>query len=171
VGRFRHHLQQHLVRPASRFFGPRELRLALLALLREEPSHGYELMTRLEARLGGSYQASAGAIYPTLQQLEDEGLVRVESRDGKKVHLPTAAGKRELEAHRRDVERIWARAQSWSEWGIFSDPSAAEIVAPALRLAKAALRAVLHEPDAIDDVRAIFDAARDQIERIGRRRR
>lgn len=166
-----HRLGRHLFRPASRFFGPRELRLALLALLNEEPCHGYELMTRLETRLGGSYQASAGAIYPTLQQLEDENLVRVEARDGKKIYLPTAAGRRELDAHARDVERIWTRARSWNDWGVFSDPGAAEIVAPALRLAKAALKTVLHDPGVIDEVRAIFDGAREQIERLRKRRR
>jgi DNA-binding PadR family transcriptional regulator len=166
-----HRLRRHLFRPSGRFFGPRELRLALLALLHDEPSHGYELMTRLEARLGGSYQASAGAIYPTLQQLEDEGLLRVEVADGKKKHVPTDAGLRELAAHQRDVEAIWERAESWSEWGIFSDPSAAEIVGPALRLAKTALKTILHDPDAIDEVRAILDNARDQIDRMRKRRR
>jgi DNA-binding PadR family transcriptional regulator len=166
-----HRLGRHLFRPAGRFFEPRELRLALLALLAEEPCHGYELMTRLEERLGGSYQASAGAIYPTLQQLEDESLVRIEVADGKKKYHPTAAGRRELDAHRGDVDRIWERAQSWSEWGMFSDPRAAEIVGPALRLAKAALKAVLHDPDTTDEVRAIFDQARADIERIRRRRR
>jgi DNA-binding PadR family transcriptional regulator len=157
--------------PTGRFFGPRELRLALLSLLSDQPSHGYELMTRLEERCGGAYQASAGAIYPTLQQLEDEGLVRVELVDERKVHHVTAAGRRQLAAHQSDVDEIWSRADRWSDWGVLTDPSAAEIVGPALRLAKAALRAVVHDPLLTDEVRAIFDGARDQIERLGKRRR
>jgi DNA-binding PadR family transcriptional regulator len=169
---FRRRLAAGLARvPRGRFFGPRELRLALLALLGEKPSHGYELMTRLEARCGGAYQASAGAVYPTLQQLEDEGFVRVELDEGRKGHHLSAAGRRELADHTPDVERIWARADQWSEWGMFTDPGAAEIVGPALRLAKAALKAVVHDPDATDEVRAIFEAARDQIERLVRRRK
>jgi DNA-binding PadR family transcriptional regulator len=59
----------------GRFFGPGEVRLALLSLVAEAPSHGYELMKKLEERSAGVYRASAGTVYPTLQQLEDEGLI------------------------------------------------------------------------------------------------
>src|SRR5262249_33790249 len=113
--------------PGGRFFGPGELRLALLSLLGEQPGHGYELMNRLAERAGGAYHASAGAIYPTLQQLEDEGLLRVDAGGEKKVHHLTAAGKRELQSREADVERIWRRADSWSDWSVFRDPNAAEI--------------------------------------------
>src|ERR1700688_4204820 len=58
----------------GRFFGPGEIRLALLSMLEAGPKHGYELMKELEAKSGGIYKASAGAIYPALQQLEDEEL-------------------------------------------------------------------------------------------------
>ena len=51
------------------------MRLAILSLLADGPRHGYELMKLLQERSGGVYRASAGTIYPTLQQLEDEGLV------------------------------------------------------------------------------------------------
>src|SRR5215469_14921470 len=59
----------------GRFFGPGEIRLALLSMLEAGPKHGYELMKELETKSGGMYKASAGAIYPALQQLEDEGMV------------------------------------------------------------------------------------------------
>jgi DNA-binding PadR family transcriptional regulator len=81
----------------GRFFGAGEVRLALLDLLKEEPKHGYQLMKELEARSGGLYQASAGSVYPTLQQLEDEGLVVSEQRDGKRVYRITEAGLSELQ--------------------------------------------------------------------------
>jgi DNA-binding PadR family transcriptional regulator len=77
----------------ARFFGPGEVRLALLSLMSETPMHGYELMKRLEERSGGVYRASAGTVYPTLQQLEDEGLVTSESREGKRVYSLTEAGR------------------------------------------------------------------------------
>ena len=69
-----------------------ELRLALLALLHEGPKHGYELMKELESRSGGIYRASAGSVYPTLQQLEDEGLARSKSSDGKRIYQLTDDG-------------------------------------------------------------------------------
>src|SRR6516164_5218623 len=94
----------------GRFFGAGEMRLALLSLVSEGPSHGYELMKKLEERAGGIYRASAGTVYPTLQQLEDEGLVTSELRDGKKVYRLTDEGRRELEERDEAVREIWRRA-------------------------------------------------------------
>ena len=68
--------------PRRGFFRSGEVRLALLSLLEQAPGHGYDLMKRLEERSGGLYQASAGTIYPVLQQLEDEGLVRSKAGHG-----------------------------------------------------------------------------------------
>src|SRR5215470_15052099 len=80
----------------SRFFGPGEVRLALLSMLGETPMHGYELMKRLEERSGGVYRASAGTVYPTLQQLEDEGLIASDLHEGRRIYRITPAGQREL---------------------------------------------------------------------------
>jgi DNA-binding PadR family transcriptional regulator len=153
--------------PTGRFFGPGELRLALLALLAERAGHGYDLMTRLEARFDGAYEASAGAVYPTLQQVEDEGLVRVEPAEGRKVYQLTAEGRRVVRIQADAVEEIWTRAARRGEWGFLRNPDAAEIVAPAMRLVKAAVKAVVHargDPTAIDRIRSIVDEARRQIE-------
>ena len=56
----------------QRFFEPGEVRLAILSLLTESPKHGYQLMKELQDFSGGLYTASAGSVYPTLQQLESE---------------------------------------------------------------------------------------------------
>jgi len=160
--------------PTGRFFGPGELRLALLALVAEEPGHGYELMSRLSARFDGGYKPSAGAIYPTLQQLEDERLVRVAEGDGRKVYHVTREGRREVSTHAGEIEEIWSRAASRGEWGLFRSPDAAEVVGPALRLMKAAVKTIVHahrDPAVVDRVRAILDEARQQIERLDRRKR
>ncbi len=101
----------------GRFFEAGEVRLALLSLLADSAKHGYELMKALETRSGGLYRASAGAIYPTLQQLEDEGLVRSELRDGKRVYVMTPGGQAELAREPERVERIWTRASQWRENG------------------------------------------------------
>jgi DNA-binding PadR family transcriptional regulator len=82
--------------------GPRarrgDVRSAILALLAEEPMHGYQIINELEARTGGRWRPSAGSIYPTLQQLEDEGLVRAEERDSRRVFTLTDAGRKAAEA-------------------------------------------------------------------------
>jgi DNA-binding PadR family transcriptional regulator len=72
-----------------------DIRTALLALLAEEPGHGYDLIGRLDERSGGDWRPSPGSIYPTLQLLEDEGLARSVERDGKKVYEVTDAGRTE----------------------------------------------------------------------------
>ncbi|MBB5915884.1 DNA-binding PadR family transcriptional regulator [Nocardia transvalensis] len=153
----------------GRFFGPGELRLALLALLDEQPGHGYDLMSRLEDRCGGAYRPSAGAVYPTLQQLEDEGLATVETDSGRKVFHLSAAGRDEIREHEAQLERIWARATRRGEWGMFRDPDAAEILGPALRLFKTAAATIAHahgDPTVVEQVRDIIVAATREIEDV-----
>jgi DNA-binding PadR family transcriptional regulator len=74
------------------------VRAALLALLAEEPRHGYQLIQELSERTNGLWQPSPGSVYPTLQQLEDEGLVRAEEADGRRVFHLTDAGRAEAAA-------------------------------------------------------------------------
>lgn len=69
-----------------------DVRGLLLDTLAEAPGHGYDLIGRLEARSGGRWRPSPGSVYPTLQLLEEEGLVRAEQVDGKKVYSLTEAG-------------------------------------------------------------------------------
>jgi DNA-binding PadR family transcriptional regulator len=70
-----------------------DVRSAILALLDDRPMHGYEMIQELEERTGGRWRPSAGSIYPTLQLLEDEGLVSAEEVDGKRVFSLTDAGR------------------------------------------------------------------------------
>lgn len=74
-----------------------DVRTALLAVLSEQPMHGYDVMRELEERSGGVWRPSPGSIYPTLQLLQDEGLVTSEERDGKRVFSITDAGRTEFE--------------------------------------------------------------------------
>jgi len=79
--------------------GPRarrgDVRAAVLALLAERPMHGYEMIKEIEERSEGVWTPSAGSIYPTLQMLEDEGLIRGEDSDGKRRFSLTDAGRAE----------------------------------------------------------------------------
>jgi DNA-binding PadR family transcriptional regulator len=150
----------------GRFFGPGEVRLALLSLVAEGPSHGYELMKKLEERSGGVYRASAGTVYPTLQQLEDEGLITSGLQDGRRVYRLTDAGLKELERREEDVSQIWRRARRWGDWRSAFDPSAAEIWGPAERLIKAAFKAVAGELNEtrIENIRKILERALREIQ-------
>ena len=82
-----------------------DIRTSLLTLLADKPMHGYDLIRELEERSGGAWRPSPGSIYPTLQLLEDEGLVTGEERDGKRVYTITDAGRAELEERRERGEK------------------------------------------------------------------
>jgi DNA-binding PadR family transcriptional regulator len=74
-----------------------DVRLAVLTLLAEQPMHGYQIITELGARSGGVWRPSPGSVYPTLQQLQDEGLVTVSEEDGRRTFSLTDAGRAEVE--------------------------------------------------------------------------
>jgi DNA-binding PadR family transcriptional regulator len=81
--------------------GPRrrrgDVRAALLALLADEPRNGYQLMQEIENRSEGVWRPSPGSVYPALQQLEDEGLIRSDESEGRKVLRLTDAGREAAE--------------------------------------------------------------------------
>jgi DNA-binding PadR family transcriptional regulator len=74
-----------------------DVRLAVLTLLAEQPMHGYQIITELGSRSGGVWRPSPGSVYPTLQQLQDEGLVTVAEEDGRRTFSLTDAGRAEVE--------------------------------------------------------------------------
>ena len=73
------------------------VRGALLALLLERPMHGYEMIQELDARTNGIWRPSPGSVYPTLQLLEDEGLIEAEANGGRKSFRLTEDGRPEAE--------------------------------------------------------------------------
>jgi DNA-binding PadR family transcriptional regulator len=91
--------------------GPRarrgDVRAALLVLLEEEPRNGYQLMQEIEQRSDGAWRPSPGSVYPALQQLEDEGLVRVEETEGHKAYALTDEGRAHVESHRDQLGAPW----------------------------------------------------------------
>jgi DNA-binding PadR family transcriptional regulator len=98
-------------------FGPRgrgrrrtsrgDVRLAVLALVAEQPRHGYEIIQEIGARSDGRWRASPGSVYPTVAQLEDEGLVRTEQVEGRRIVHLTEEGGRYVEEHRAELDRVW----------------------------------------------------------------
>jgi DNA-binding PadR family transcriptional regulator len=88
-----------------------ELRLVILRLLKEQPRHGYDVIKALEERMAGCYTPSAGTVYPTLQLLEDQGLVRGVETEGKRVYHITPAGEALLAERRGDLDDIIDRVR------------------------------------------------------------
>jgi DNA-binding PadR family transcriptional regulator len=95
-------------------FGPRRhrmrrgnVRAAILLLLDDTPRNGYQVMQELEERSGGAWRPSPGSVYPALQLLADEGLIRGETREGGTVYELTDAGRKHVEEHREQLGSPW----------------------------------------------------------------
>lgn len=88
-----------------------EVKFVILRLLREKPGHGYEVMRALSEKMGGCYNPSPGTVYPTLQMLEDEGYIRAEEVDGKRVYHITPEGEKYLDEHKDVLEEILDRVR------------------------------------------------------------
>jgi DNA-binding PadR family transcriptional regulator len=84
------------------------VRAAVLALLSEEPRHGYSIMTELTERSGGLWKPSPGSVYTVLQQLQDEGLVTAQDDEGRKVFSLTETGRRVVAENPAEFAKPWA---------------------------------------------------------------
>jgi DNA-binding PadR family transcriptional regulator len=93
----------------GQWFESGDMKYVILKLLAKRPMHGYEVMKALEEETHGCYKPSPGTVYPTLQWLEDEGLVKADTADGKKVYAITDSGRAFLETHKSTVEDIFER--------------------------------------------------------------
>ena len=84
-----------------------DVRSALLALLAEQPMHGYQMIQEISRRSGGSWKPSPGSVYPTLQQLEDEGLVRAQEEQGRRIYRLTEEGQRVAADRATEFAELW----------------------------------------------------------------
>lgn len=153
----------------GRFFGRGDMKFALLSLLQERPMHGYEMMKALEEKSGGFYSPSAGSIYPTLQMLEDRGLVTAQEVEGKKVYSITDAGRALLAEQKKNEEEFsgppWARGPFGGRRG---SPEMQALRTEAMEVAR--LFAIAgkmsfrdHDPEQIARLRNILEQARKEL--------
>ena len=125
-------------RGRRQWFESGDMKYVILKQLREKPKHGYEIMKDLAEQMHGCYSPSPGTVYPTLQWLEDEGLVRARDVDGKKVYEITDAGIKFLEEHKDVVTDILDRVAETVEEALGG--SMAELNQGVTRLVKTAYR-------------------------------
>jgi len=98
-----------------RMFDRGDLKFAVLRLIAARPMHGYEVMRALEDESRGTYRPSPGSVYPTLQMLEDEGLLRIDEASGKKVYHITDEGRAYLERNRDVVDEVFDRVSDFTD--------------------------------------------------------
>ena len=94
-----------------------DVRLAILALLREEPRHGYQIIQEIAERSGGSWKPSPGSVYPTVSQLADEGLVHTEKESGRTVVHLTEAGRTYTDEHAAELDAVWSQVEAGADDG------------------------------------------------------
>jgi len=107
----------------GKMLGDGELRLVVLALLADQPRHGYDIIKALEERSHGAYSPSPGVVYPTLTFLEEAGYTTAATEGAKKVYAITDAGRAHLAENREVADMVldgmdrigekMARARAW----------------------------------------------------------
>jgi DNA-binding PadR family transcriptional regulator len=141
--------------------GRGDIRAALLRLLAEQPMHGYQLMQRIAERSGGIWQPNPGSVYPTLQALEDEGLVRAEPQEGRRVFQLTDAGRAYVEAHQGELAAAWEAVVGTVDEGVLAlHERLRQLGAAVAQLADAGTAAQVVE------AQQLLDRARRQLYRI-----
>lgn len=148
----------------GRGFGHGGLRLVILKLLSEKPSHGYELIKEIEERFNGAYTPSPGVIYPTLSWLEDEGFITVTpGDDGRKQAQITEAGIAHLKEKAEEVARLFDMMKhERAEHGDYAP------LFRAMHNLKAALRSRGMRPLGKTEIEAIVDMIDDLAKKIER---
>src|SRR4051794_19667771 len=145
--------------------GPRarrgDVRAALLVLLAEEPRNGYGLMQEIEQRSGGVWRPSPGSVYPALQQLEDEGLVRPSDASGRKLYELTDDGRTYVEEHRDTLAEPWAEVAGEMGPGAFELRSlGGQVMAALMQVAFAG------SPAQVDEAKKVLADTRRALYRI-----
>jgi len=151
----------------GRFFDHGDLRLVVLKLIADKPSHGYELIKAVETAAGGAYSPSPGVIYPTLTLLEELGYVTAaDAGGGKKLYTITDEGRAFLDSNSQPVHGLFTRmAEAAAQSAAFSPQilRARENIKTALRLK---LTAGALTPEQVSAIARILDDAAAAIEGV-----
>jgi DNA-binding PadR family transcriptional regulator len=156
--------------PGHHFLERGGLKFFILGALKEKPRHGYDIIREMEDRSGGFYSPSPGAIYPTLQALEDQDLVASVTEDGKKVYTITEAGLAYLEENK---ERVSSQRERWeAHWGPGPQGegwTAVAAIRESLGEIKRAVRNTAGDPTRLKEVGDVIEDAAGRIRDILKR--
>jgi len=156
--------------PGTRFFERGGIKFAILELLKDKPRHGYDVIRAMEEGSGGLYTPSPGAIYPTLQSLEDQDLVSSTTDEGKKVYSVTEAGLAYLEeneeqarTHRERWTAHWGPGGRGEGWSAMSDLK--DTVGEVMRV----VRSTAGDSAKRKEIREVLEEAARKVGEIARR--
>ncbi len=146
-----------------------DLKFVILRLVSGKPMHGYEVMQALEEESGGCYKASPGSVYPTLQMLEDQGLLHCREENGKKIYEITEAGRDYLDRNRDLVDEIFDRIESFAHR--FLGKETRDLSAAFSRLAQSAFEGAFAwegSPESVARMAEVLDRAKEDLDEIRR---
>ena len=137
--------------------GKGDVRAAVLALLAEQPMHGYQIIHEIEERSHGMWKPRPGSVYPTLQMLADEGHITAEESGGKKTYSLTDAG-------RAETGGAEDRSAPWEMPGMRDAANATAIPKAGAQLAQAAAQVARSgSPEQVTEAVAVLDEARRRL--------
>lgn len=145
-----------------------EARYILLDALRDGPKHGYEIIKSLDERSGGQYSPSPGTVYPTMQYLEEAGLVRADQSSERRVFHLTEAGLADLEAHAQEIADFWERFAAMPSAALPESGFLREEIDSLTRTVREGLRGPVSTGDTamIRNVRLALERCRNEIREI-----
>jgi DNA-binding PadR family transcriptional regulator len=151
----------------DRPFQKGDLKYVILGLIADKPRHGYEVIRSLEERSHGFYAPSPGAVYPTLQFLEEAGYVSSSEQDGKKTYAINEEGRRFLEERKDFADGI--KKHMSDLWGLKGMSEVRETAAEFRRLGR-----LMHqryhgrriEPEKMRRIREVISRACREVEGI-----
>jgi DNA-binding PadR family transcriptional regulator len=145
--------------------GPRarrgDVRAAILALLAEEPRNGYGIMQEIDERSGGVWRPSPGAVYPALALLEDEGLVRAQEADGRRVFALTDEGHALVKERGDELKAPWDAVTGGAKSGYVELRDLVKQLAAAVMQA-----ATVGSPAQTEELKKILTDARRAVYRV-----
>ena len=156
--------------PGPRFFERGGIKFAILALLKDKPRYGYDIIRAMEEQSGGMYSPSPGAVYPTLQALEEQDLVTSTIEEGKKVYSVTEAGTAYLEEHKEEVKshgEHWAA--HWGPGGHGEGWSAMSDLKESFGEVMHAIRSTAGDPAKRKEIREVLEEAAKKVGDIAKR--
>jgi DNA-binding PadR family transcriptional regulator len=138
------------------------VRFAILTLLNEGPNNGYQIMQAIEQRSHGTWKPSSGSIYPTLQLLEDEGLVSVDDNSGQsRTYTLTAKGRAYVKDHADELQTEWDLDDGDNPW---ADNPRVELLGMFKQLAQSAMQVAQAGTDKqIDEAKRVLAEARRKL--------
>jgi DNA-binding PadR family transcriptional regulator len=141
----------------GRMFNGGELRLIILALIKEKPRYGYEIIKELSERVGGDYSPSPGVVYPTLTMLEELGYTSAsQDQAGRKLYTVTPEGEKTLADNKAQVDAIFARFGDSEE--SVGTGGMGSVIRAMLNLRAATRLRLRSRPTTAEQLQAIVDA-------------